>query len=139
MMRENLVVVMVASYVTILLVIYLNYGILFQFTPGVFFIALLPFTLILGRTSNLIRDLTPFMILLLSYEALQGLAGAIASGPVLELVNPHVTSFNFASTIQTAFHSEEVTDVATLLYGLHFPLVIISAALLWYTNKPLYK
>jgi membrane-associated phospholipid phosphatase len=37
------------------------------------------------------------------------------------------------------FYSAQVTRAATFLYGLHFPLVIVSALLLWYTNKILYR
>ncbi|HWY27913.1 MAG TPA: hypothetical protein VNW25_01510 [Candidatus Sulfotelmatobacter sp.] len=60
-----------AAYTIILLLYYAYHGALFQYTLGIFFLAALPITLYLGRTRNFLRELTPFITLLLSYEALQ--------------------------------------------------------------------
>ncbi len=139
--RENAFLALLAGYVIVLLASYLYYGVLFQFSIGVFFLILLPVTLILGRTTELVRELTPFLVLLLSYEALQGIAGSLASGPVIQLV-PHASTSETSSlvgTVQSTFYSPGLTDVASVLYGLHFPLVMVSAVLLWYSDKSLYK
>ncbi len=139
--RENAFVVILIGYLMALLTSYAYYGVLFQFSLGLVFLILLPLTLFLGRTTQLIRELAPFLFLLLSYEALQGVAGSFASGPVVQIV-PHTgtaTTLSFVATIQTAFYSPGLTDAMSVVYGLHFPLVIASAILLWYSDKFLYK
>src|SRR5207244_8795732 len=49
------------------------------------------------------------------------------------------TSYGIIEAVQSAFLSPDLTDVMSLFYGLHFPLVIGSAILLWYSNRVLYK
>jgi hypothetical protein len=108
---------------------------LFQYTLGVFFLAALPLTLYLGRTKNFLRELTPFVALLLSYEALQGLTGTLNTVPVIQLATPH----NIVGGVQAAFYSPLMTQVATILYGLHFPIVVALSLLLWYSDKTLFN
>jgi len=82
------------------------------------------------------------MVLLLSYEALQGIAGYIASsGNALSLaqIDQSVWGFNLTGFVQSAFNSEDLTYVASFLYSLHFPLVIGSAVVFWYTDKKTYS
>lgn len=134
--QQNALSTALAAYAVVLVAVYSYYGILLQFSLGLLFLAAIPVTMLLGRTTRLIKETAPLIVVLLSYEALQGLAGVLASDHVLQIVP---TKFNLVSTVQTKFYSEEVTDVATLLYSLHFPLVIISAVLLWYGDNILYK
>jgi len=81
--------------------------------------------------------LTPFVVLLMSYEALQGVAGSLTLAPVIHPAGSGV-SYGLIEAVQSAFLSRDLTDAMSLLY-LHFPLVIGSAILLWYSNKVLYK
>jgi membrane-associated phospholipid phosphatase len=73
---------MPASYGAVLVLWYAYYGVLFSFSLGLVFLALLPATLLLGRTAQFVKELSPFIVLLMSYEALQGVAGSLALAPV---------------------------------------------------------
>ena len=65
---------MPASYGAVLVLWYAYHGVLFSFSLGLVFLALLPVTLLLGRTAQFVKELSPFIVLLMSYEALQGVA-----------------------------------------------------------------
>ncbi len=139
--RENAFLPMLVGYVIVLSVCYAYYGVLFQFSLGLFFLILLPFTLVVGRTTEFVKQLTPFLMLLLSYEALQGIAGSHTSFPIIQ-IGPHAgssPSFNLVTLVQSSLYSPPVTDAASVLYGLHFPLVAVLAVLLWYSDRTLYK
>ncbi len=131
---------MLGSYAATLFGWYAYCGLLFQFSIGLVFLALVPATLVLGRTIQLVREMTPFVVLLLSYEALQGMAGTFASGRIVQLV-PHAgnSASSLVGIVQTSLYSPNLTDTMSVLYGLHFPLVMGSAILLWYSDKILYR
>ena len=129
---------MPGGYGVVLILWYVYYGVLFSFSLGLVFLALLPVTLLLGRTSQLVKELTPFIVLLMSYEALQGVAGSLTLAPVIHPTGSG-PSYGLLQAVQSAFLSPDLIDAMSLLYGLHFPLVIGSAILLWYSNKVLYK
>lgn len=120
---------MPAAYVLVLLLWYAYYGVLFSFSLGLVFLALLPLTLLLGRSAQFVKELTPFIVLLMSYEALQGVAGSLTIAPVIHPTSSAV-SYGVIQAVQSAFLSPDLTDATSLLYGLHFPLVIGSAILL---------
>jgi inositol phosphorylceramide synthase catalytic subunit len=139
--QKNLYWVLPAVYISILLASYVHYGILFQFSLGLYSLAALPIVILLGRSKEFLRNWTPFMVLLLSYEALQGITGYITStGNVVSLakLDESIWGFNVTGAVQSAFHSEIVTYAASFLYSLHFPLVIASAVFFWYTDKKIY-
>jgi membrane-associated phospholipid phosphatase len=139
--RENVFVFMLAGYVVVVLAWYVYFGVLFQFTLGVFFLILLPLTLLIGRTTRFVREITPFLVLLLSYEALQGIEGSLDVDPVIQIGGPHhsASTHNLVGLVQATFYSPTLTTITSFLYGLHFPLVAVLAVLLWYSDKTLYK
>src|SRR5438034_434525 len=136
-LRENAFLVMLAGYGVVLILWYAHYGVLFSFSLGLVFLALLPLTLLLGRSAQFVKELTPFIVFLMSYEALQGVAGSLTLAPVIHQAGAGI-SYGIIEAVQSAFLSPDLTDVS-LFYGLHFPLVIGSAILLWYSNRVLYK
>src|SRR2546427_7372208 len=138
-LREKAFLLMPAGYGIVLIFWYAYYGVLFSFSVGLVFLALLPLTLLLGRTAQFVRELTPFIVLLMSYEALQGVAGSLTLAPVIHPTASSGLSYGVIQAVQSAFLSPDLTDAMSLLYGLHFPLVIGAAILLWYSNKILYK
>ncbi|MHB8702202.1 MAG: phosphatase PAP2 family protein [Nitrososphaerales archaeon] len=141
-MREKFYIILVAAYLTVVLFSYVYYGVVFQFTLGMISLALLPVTVLLGQTKQYLREFTPFLILLLSYEALQGLAGTLAISHGIASLYPLDVSLwgtNLTGEIQRMFYSSFLTQITTLLYSLHFPMVAISAVLLWYSSKLYYK
>jgi len=137
-LRENAFLLMPTCYGVVLILWYAYYGLLFSFSLGLVFLALLPLTLLLGRTAQFVKEFTPFIVLLLSDEALQGVAGSLTLNPVIHHAGSAV-SYGIIEAVQSAFISPDLTDAMSLLYGLHFPIVIGSAILLWYSNKVLYR
>ena len=139
-LREHALLAMLAGYAAALLVRYAYYGLLFQFSLGLLFLALVPPTLFLGRTKKLVREMAPFIVLLLSYEALQGIAGTFASGRIVQLIpNAGKSASSLVGTVQSVFYSPNLTNAMSVFYGLHFPIVMGSAVLLWYSDKTLYQ
>ncbi len=137
-LRSNLYVPLIGGYFIIVLLTYVYFGVLLQSALGVISLALLPVTIVLGRAREFLRDWSPFLALLLSYEALQGIAGSLASSRGILSVYPYdkmLWGMNLTGQIQLTFYSEALTDIATTLYSLHFPLVAILATLLWYSNR----
>jgi membrane-associated phospholipid phosphatase len=142
MIQRNLFWLLPGAYIIILLLSYLRFGILFQFSLGLYSLAALPIIIILGRSKEFLKNWTPFMALLLSYEALQGIAGYVAgSGNVVSLaqIDETVWGFNLTGFVQSTFSSQDLTYVASFLYSLHFPIVIGSAVFFWYTDKKTYS
>jgi len=137
-LRENAFLVMPAGYGAVLILWYAYYGVLFSFSLGLVFLALLPVTLLFGKATQILKELSPFIVLLMSYEALQGVAGSLTLAPVIHQAGSG-PSYGIIEAVQSAFLSPDLTDVMSLFYGLHFPLVIGSAILLWYSSKVLYK
>jgi inositol phosphorylceramide synthase catalytic subunit len=132
---------MLGGYAGVLVAWYAYNGVLFQFSLGLWALAFLPVTLVIGRTRQFARELTPFIVLLLSYEALQGVAGSLAIAPVIHAtaISTTITHYGFLEAIQSAFLSPDLTDIMTFVYGLHFPLIIIASVLFWYANRTVYK
>jgi membrane-associated phospholipid phosphatase len=78
---------------------------------------------------------------LLSYEALAGAEGLVASSlsvSSLFWADKLVFGFNAAGWLQASLASDLVTDVSVLLYTLHMPLVVVTSVVLWYGKKHLY-
>jgi membrane-associated phospholipid phosphatase len=140
-LRSNAFFLLLGGYAGVLVAWYAYNGVLFQFSLGLWALAFLPVTLVLGRTRQFARELTPFIVLLLSYEALQGVAGSLAITPVIHAAasSTTITPYGFYQAVQSAFLSPDLTDVMTFLYGLHFPMIIIASVLLWYSSRTLYK
>jgi membrane-associated phospholipid phosphatase len=133
---------MPVAYIVILLASYIRYGILFQFSLGLYSLAAVPIVLVLGRSREFLRNWTPFMVLLLSYEALQGIAGYIAStGNIVNLsrIDQAFWGFNVDGYVQSALKSQALTSVASFMYSLHFPLVIAATLFFWYSSKRIYS
>ncbi len=138
----NLYWMMVSAYVVLLIATYLRYGILFQFSLGLYSLVALPVVFYLGRSREFVKNWTPFLVLLLSYEALQGVAGILAeSGNIVSLrgYDAAIWGFNLTGAVQSALLSPALTTVASILYALHFPLIIVAAVYLWYTDRKNYN
>ncbi len=140
-LQRNLYWLLPGVYVIVLLLTYARFGILFQFSLGLYSLAALPVLLVLGRSREFLKNWTPFLALLLSYEALQGVAGYVAdAGDAISLaqIDQSFWGFNLTGFVQSTFSSQDLTYVASFLYSLHFPLVIGSAVFFWYTDKKTY-
>lgn len=140
-LRQNAFFVILGCYAVVLMIWYAYNGVLFQFSLGLWALGLLPLTFFLGKSKQFVRELTPFIVLLLSYEALQGVAGSLSVTPVIHAAAASgiVVQPGFLQAVQSAFLSPDLTDVMTFMYGLHFPLIMAGAFLFWYSDKTIYK
>ncbi len=140
-LSQNIYLVMVLGYLAVLLVYYLRSGLFFQFMLGSYALVALPLVWYLGRTKEFIKNWMPLIVLLLSYEALNGLAGTFASsGNLVSLYSYDklLWGFNLTGSVQSLWSSAPLTILFVLIYSLHFPLVIIASVFFWYTNKAIY-
>jgi membrane-associated phospholipid phosphatase len=140
--RQNLHLVMLSAYLAILLANYARYGSLFQFSLGLYCLLALPVVYVLGNSREFVRNWVPFIILLLSYEALQGIVGAISqSGAIVSLfpLDKMLWGFNLTGTIQSDLNSSALTAFTTIMYSLHFPLITGLSIFLWYSDRFAYK
>lgn len=130
------------SYLAVLIIAYIRYGLVLQFTLGAVALMVLPVAAYAGKSSEFLRNSFFFVIVLLSYEALQGMTGIIVNvGNVISLaaIDRALFGYNFTAAVQTAFASPTVTLFATFFYGLHIYLVVIAVILFWFTNKRVYR
>jgi membrane-associated phospholipid phosphatase len=133
-------------YLIVLVATYVRFGFLFQFTLGAVWLAFIPMAVIpiaayVGKSSGeFLKNSVFFISLLLSYEALQGITGAlINSGSVVSLADIDGSIFRLVYDLQKVFASPSVTLVSILFYGLHVFLVIAAIILFWFTNRMIYK
>jgi hypothetical protein len=115
---------------------------LFQLSLGVLFLASVPVFVLFERWKGFFRDAFPFVTLLLSYEALQGLVGEAASLRSIfsvYYVERALWGFNLTGWVQSQLQSTMTTNVALVLYGLHFPLVLGASVLFWVTDRSIYR
>jgi len=101
-LRENAFLVMPAGYGAVLILWYAYYGVLFSFSLGLVFLALLPVTLLLGKATQIVKELAPFIVLLMSYEALQGVAGSLSLAPVIHQAGSG-PPYGIIEAVQSAF------------------------------------
>jgi membrane-associated phospholipid phosphatase len=128
-------------YPIVLVLVYLRFGFLFQFTLGAVWLAVVPIVAHFGKSSReFLKNTVFFVSMLLSYEALQGVTGVlINSGSVVSLAYVDRTMFGFASTLQNTFASPSVTLLSTVFYSLHVFLIIAAIILFWFTNRTIYR
>ncbi len=138
---QNLWLTLILAYLVGLIAYYLESGLFFQFTLGAYGLIALPMIWLLGRSREFFKSWVPLLILLLSYEALNGIAGSIAaSGNLVSLASLDrlMFGFNLTGTVQTLWNSASLTILFVFLYSLHLPLVLIASIFFWYTDKATY-
>jgi membrane-associated phospholipid phosphatase len=142
-LRKESYLVMLVAYVALLLFSYFRYGILFQFSLGMYALVSLPLILVVGRKRLVfLKSWIPFLIVFLSYEALQGLVSVVvANSGIISLyaIDAPLWGFNLTGAVQSALLSPIMTAVMTFFYSLHLPLVILASIYLWYADKSIYK
>jgi len=129
-------------YFMVLTITYLRYGVLLQASLLGVFVVIIPLAAHLGRSSEFLKSSLLFTTVLLTYEARQGLAGALVSaGNVISLtsLDRMLVGVNLVSIVQASFNSPTTTLVSTIFYGLHVFLVVIGMVLFWFTSKRVYK
>jgi membrane-associated phospholipid phosphatase len=143
--RSNFYVLAVLGYSLLLVFYYIRSGVLFQFDLGLIALVILPIILfVLQRTKKsdqrlFLREWVPLIVILLSYEALQGMAGSTSNILNLFPYDKMLWSINLTGTIQQIFYSKLVTDITLMFYSLHFYLVIVASVVLWLFRRPLFS
>jgi membrane-associated phospholipid phosphatase len=128
-------------YLVVLVVTYVRFGFLFQLILGAVCLAVIPIAAYFGKSNReFLKNSVFFVSLLLSYEALQGVTGAlINSGSVASLADIDGSIFRFAYDLQKVFFSPSVTVASILFYGLHVFLIIVAVVLFWFRNRMIYR
>jgi membrane-associated phospholipid phosphatase len=140
-LRDNLYILPGLGYWVAMLVYFGMYGKLLQFLPILFFLSAVPVLMVLGSSRDLARYWVPFISILLSYEALQGVVGSFVSSRVIFSLYPidrFLWGYNVTGWVQATFSSHLMTQVTSFFYTLHFPLVVVTSATLWYFNRGIF-
>jgi len=142
-LRHDVYIVMLVAYLALLLVSYFRFGILFQFSLGMYALISLPLILVIGRGRLVfLKSWIPFLIVFLSYEALQGLVSVVvANSGIISLyaIDFPIWGFNLTGAVQAALYSNTMTYAMTFFYTLHLPLVVLASIYFWYTDKSVYR
>lgn len=143
--KQNIIMAISFIYLIIVIAIMMIKGMFI--TPDRLFIFLLFAALVMGRLKGFIKDWIPFILLILAYEMLRGIADNIEI-PInlVNLVTWENGIFGFIPTefLQQKFYyyngSLNWYDfAATIIYFFHFPLPILVAFWFWTKNKNQYR
>ncbi len=146
--KSNFYILAVSAYSVVLVYNYIREGVLFQFSLGALALVTIPAVLyVLHKTKRseeqlFLRQWIPFIVILLSYEALQGITGSVynlGNGIVnLYPIDRMFWSVDVTGLIQRVFYSETMTDVMLFFYTLHFYLIIVASVVLWLFRRVLF-
>jgi len=93
------------------------------------------------KRSSFFHLWSPFAAIMISYEALRYLYQPIAeTRGVLNvfLLDKIIWGLNLTGLVQSSLGSKAMTVFMTLIYSLHIPLVITTAAILWVKRKDVF-
>ncbi len=143
--KSNAYALAVLGYTSVLVINYIRFGTLFQFDLGLIAIVILPIVLVVLKMTKksdqqlFLKQWVPLIVILLSYEALQGMAGSTNNILNLFPYDKMLWSINLTGTIQRMFYSQLMTDFMLLFYSLHFYLVIVASVVLWIFRRQLFS
>jgi membrane-associated phospholipid phosphatase len=129
-------------YVSVVAAAYLRFGTLPEISFAVAAVLILPFIGLATRSKEFMKNSALIVAVLLTYEALQGIAGTLVrQGSVISLagVDQALIGSNFAADVQTAFASSATTFVSTVFYGMHVFLIMIAFVLFWFKDRAVYR
>lgn len=142
--NERLLIAGVLVYSGFILLLMFVRGI--EVTPDVMAVAFGLGAVLLGRGRLFLRDWLPFVVLLLAYELMRGLADNV--GFPLHAADmiavERLVSFGQVGTevLQSALHPaagvDRIAEVATVVYMLHFALPLVTGFVLWVGRRAQY-
>jgi inositol phosphorylceramide synthase catalytic subunit len=145
-LRTNYYVLGVLGYLALLLYNYFRYGLLFQYSLGFYALFAIPVVVFVfykkGKSQEFFQKWLPFLVILLSYEALQGIVGTmVKSGDLVHLntVDEALVGVNLTGLVQQHFLSPAVTEISLFFYSLHFPLIVVASVFLWFARRSLFN
>jgi membrane-associated phospholipid phosphatase len=121
------------SYCVLLGAYFLASGKFLQFMP-LLLLAALPVVTYRDSSRGLLKSWIPLVMILLSYEALNGVVGSLAASDGIHSlygVDSFVWGGNLTGWVQSYFNSSTLTSAMILLYELHMPLVVVTAFAIW--------
>jgi len=122
-------------------VYYLLYGVSLDYLPALIFLAVVPIMTVLNSLEKMSRYWMSVVSMILSYEALQGAVGSLASSRgvySLYSVDKILLGFNLTGWVQSAFASPAVTVLAAVFYTMHVPLIFATCAVVWFAKRELF-
>lgn len=129
-------------YVTVAAATYLRFGTFPEISFAVAAVLILPFIGLITRSKEFMKNSALIVAVLLTYEALQGIAGTLVrQGAVASLagMDQALVGSNFAANVQTVFASSAATFVSTVFYGMHVFLIMIAFVLFWFKDRAVYR
>lgn len=140
-LKNNLLILPALGYSLGLSLYYALYGIEVDYLPALCFLAAVLTMVVLGSRRKMDRYWVSIISIMVSYEALQGMAGTLAtSRNVLSLysIDRLIWGFNVTGYVQSAFASPAVTFLSTVFYSMHVPLVVATCLVVWYAKRPMF-
>jgi membrane-associated phospholipid phosphatase len=122
-------------------VYYLAYGASLDYLPALIFLAVMPIMTVLSSLGKLSRYWIAVVSMILSYEALQGAVGSLASSRgihSLYSVDKILLGFNLTGWVQSTLASPAVTVLAATFYTMHVPLIFTTCAVVWFAKRELF-
>jgi hypothetical protein len=142
--NERLLIAGVLGYSALVLLLMFFRGV--EVTPDVMVVAFGLGAVLLGRGRLFLRDWLPFLVLLLAYELMRGLADNVGFPVhIADMVTAErLISFGQVPTelLQSALHPatgvDVIAEVATVVYMLHFALPLVTGFVLWVGRRAHY-
>ncbi|MCC6380992.1 MAG: phosphatase PAP2 family protein [Dehalococcoidia bacterium] len=115
-------------------------------TPDQIGIALFVFAVLMGRGLAFLRDWSPFILLILSYEAMRGLADGLVANTHVQFAIDGDRAL-FGGTLPTVFLQRHLWDpnhlhwydyLSAFMHPMHFIVPLAFAFVLWTRSKRLY-
>jgi membrane-associated phospholipid phosphatase len=141
-MKNALFIAIPMAYLVIVLIAYFQYGIIPNITLGIAAIIVIPIVFYFSKSVEFLRISILGVTLLLSYETLAGIIGALVSPSSVisfDNIDRAMFGFSFTTVVQNFFASATMTLVSTILYGSHIFLVMTAMILFWFTNKKVFR
>ncbi|MDQ6743704.1 MAG: phosphatase PAP2 family protein [Candidatus Dormibacteraeota bacterium] len=111
-------------------------------TPDYLFVLLLPIAYLSGRFWGFFKDWVPFMVLLLGWEAMRGVAPRIGmpvhNGNLIGerwLFDGHLPTLVLQGLLQHGVAGRILDNVGAVVYLCHFPVTLGVAIVLWLVNR----
>ncbi len=142
--NDRLLLLTIGGYVVVLAALMIVSGV--SFTADVVLVAIGLSLVLLARRRRYVRDLAPFIGLLLAYELMRGYAGhvrwVVHETDILALERSLFGGLLPTQILQDALHPPAGPDpwamAGTILYVLHFPLPIVVGLVLWIRRRRAY-
>jgi membrane-associated phospholipid phosphatase len=114
-------------------------------TPDYLFVLLLPIAYLSGRFWSFFKDWVPFMVLLLGWEAMRGVAPLIGmpvhNGNLIGerwLFSDHLPTLLLQNLLQHGLPGRILDNASAIVYLCHFPITLGVAIVLWLVNRALF-